>query len=57
MLAACMRRRMVRVNDEIEEVECPKCGVKCRDFTPEADFIGWHGHCVRCDMEMNDEQA
>ena len=36
------------MTDEIQEVEYPKCGVKCRDFTPEADFIGWNGHCVLC---------
>lgn len=36
---------------ECEEVACPKCGATCRDFTEEADFIGWHGHCASCDLE------
>lgn len=29
-------------------VTCPVCLKQCRDFTPEAEFIGWHGECVEC---------
>ena len=36
---------------ELEEVACPKCGATCRDFTAEADFIGWHGHCASCELD------
>lgn len=31
-----------------EFVACPQCDKRCRDFTPEAEFIGWHGECVEC---------
>ena len=31
-----------------EKVKCPNCENEFDDFTPEADFIGWHGVCVQC---------
>lgn len=40
------------VSDEPEIVECPECGDKVPDFTPEAECVGWLGRCAKC--EMND---
>ena len=31
-----------------EKVKCPHCESEFDDFTAEADFIGWHGMCVKC---------
>lgn len=41
-----------KINNEHELVECPECGDKVPDFTPEAECIGWLGRCAKC--EMND---
>ena len=30
---------------------CQHCGEKTKDFTPESEFIGWNGVCVKCAME------
>ena len=33
------------------EVTCGVCGESFRDGSQEAEFIGWHGKCARCDLE------
>lgn len=30
---------------------CQHCGEETKDFTPESEFIGWKGVCVKCAME------
>ena len=30
---------------------CQHCGEKTKDFTPESEFIGWNGVCVKCVIE------
>ena len=30
---------------------CQHCGETFKDFTPESEFIGWNGVCVKCAME------
>ena len=27
---------------------CQHCGETFKDFTPESEFIGWNGICVKC---------
>lgn len=34
-------------------VICPRCEKRCRDFTPESEFIGWHGECPECALTRN----
>ena len=29
---------------------CQHCGETFKDFTPESEFIGWNGVCVKCSM-------
>ncbi len=37
-------------------VKCPHCNKECKPGTPEAEFIGWHGLCVECElMGVNDD--
>ena len=31
-----------------EKAKCQHCGSQFDDFTEEAEFIGWHGVCVKC---------
>ncbi|MGL5528480.1 MAG: Dcm methylase [Plesiomonas shigelloides] len=31
-----------------ESTECPSCKKKCKDFTPESDFISEFGTCIEC---------
>ena len=33
-----------------EKVTCSCCGESVPDFTPESEFIGWNGVCVKCAM-------
>lgn len=35
-----------------ELVECPECQKKCKDFTPESEFIGWFGICFECSDKL-----
>ena len=30
---------------------CQCCGETFKDFTPESEFIGWNGVCVKCAMK------
>ena len=30
---------------------CQHCGETFKDFTPESEFIGWNGVCVKCAMK------
>ena len=30
---------------------CQHCGEETKDFTPESEFIGWNGVCVKCAMK------
>ena len=30
---------------------CQHCGETFKDFTPESEFIGWNGVCVKCSMQ------
>ena len=30
---------------------CQHCGEKTKDSTPESEFIGWNGVCVKCAMK------
>src|SRR5574344_1677706 len=30
------------------KAKCQNCGSQFDDFTEEAEFIGWHGVCVKC---------
>ena len=31
-------------------VTCPHCKKQCKEGTPEAEFIGWHGLCAECEL-------
>ena len=33
------------------EVACSVCGESFQDGSQEAEFIGWHGKCARCELE------
>lgn len=37
--------------DVNEMVSCDACGEYFRDGSEEAEFIGWHGRCAKCEME------
>ena len=43
---ATLLRLLVDIGDKI--VTCQKCGLSCLDGSEEAEFIGWHGVCVKC---------
>ena len=34
-----------------EMVKCPHCNKECKPYTPEAEFIGWHGLCAECELK------
>lgn len=39
-----------------DTVKCPHCKKEYKPDTPEAEFIGWHGLCVECElMGVNDD--
>lgn len=46
---ATLLRLLVDIGDKI--VTCQKCGLSCLDGSEEAEFIGWHGRCAKCEME------
>lgn len=46
---ATLLRLLVDIGDKI--VTCQKCGLSCLDGSEEAEFIGWHGRCVGCEMK------
>lgn len=37
--------------DANEMFSCKECGESFRDGSQEAEFIGWHGKCARCELE------
>ena len=38
-------------DNELSGFTCQHCGETFKDFTPESEFIGWNGVCVKCAME------
>ena len=41
---------------EIDDfVTCGTCGESFADGSEEAEFIGWHGACAKCELSGGDE--
>ena len=40
----------VLYDKETSGFTCQHCGKTFKDFTPESEFIGWNGICVKCAM-------
>ena len=50
---ATLLRLLVDIGDKI--VTCQKCGLSCIDGSEEAEFIGRHGRCAKCELDGGDE--
>ena len=48
------------LNDHLPDAEkmvrCPHCEKECREDTPEAEFIGWHGLCAECELKNSGDE-
>lgn len=49
---ATLLRLLVDIGDKI--VTCQKCGLSCLDGSEEAELIGWHGVCAKCELKGGD---
>ena len=47
----CGGRRYALRFERDPEVVCCVCGESFQDGSQEAEFIGWHGKCARCELE------